>query len=131
MKNWRERYDYVGSFFNGRAWVKLNNKCGFVDTDGNEVIPLKYDAASYFYEGRARVTLNGKYGFVDADGNKVIPLKYDDAWNFSEGRAGIQLEINGEIFEGEIDLDGKEYFSREALPKLRKYRLPNILDSIS
>jgi hypothetical protein len=97
MKNWKDKYYLVGHFSEGRAWVTLNNKCGFVDADGNE----------------------------------VIPLKYDDVWNFSEGRAGIQLEINGEIIEGEIDLDGKEYFSRQALAILRKHRLSNILDSIS
>jgi hypothetical protein len=43
----------------------------------------------------------------------------------------IHLIINGERIEGEIDLDGKEYFSKEDLPKLRKYRLPNIIDSIT
>jgi hypothetical protein len=97
MKHWRERYDYVGNF----------------------------------KEERARVRLNGKYGFVDTEGNEIVPLKYDWADSFYDGRAVTQVKINGEIIEGEIDLDGKEYFSKEALPKLRKYRLPNIIDSIS
>jgi hypothetical protein len=165
MKNWKDTYDDVGSFKEERAWVKLNNKhgfvdtegnevvslkyddvgyfyegragvglnekYGFVDTDGNEVIPLKYDWIGYFQEGRARVKSNGKWGFVDMEGNKVIPPKYDDVGYFSGGRAWVEVEINGEIIEGEIDLDGKQYFSKEDLPKLRKHRLPNIIDSIS
>jgi hypothetical protein len=165
MKNWEDTYDYVGSFSDGRACVELNNKYGFVDVDGNEVIPLKYDDAGYFYEGRvcvklnekcgfvdtegnvviplkyddvdefseerARVRHNEKYGFVDTEGNEVVPLKYDWVDSFYEGRAVIHLIINGERIEGEVDLDGKEYFKLEDLPKLRKYRLPNILDSIS
>jgi hypothetical protein len=125
------KYDRVGHFYEGRAYVKLSEKYGFVDTEGNEVIPLKYDGVGDFSEGRARVSLNEKYGFVDTEGNEIVPLKYDYAAHFYEGRAWVEVKINGEIIKGEIDLDGREYFSREALAKLRKYRLPNIIDSIS
>jgi hypothetical protein len=131
MKHWKYTYDDTGSFYEGRARVGLNNKWGFVDRNGNEVVPLKYDWVGNFYEGRARVKLNNKCGFVDTEGNEVVPLKYAFVGYFQEGRAGMQLEINNERINGEIDLDGKEYFNREALAKLRKYRLPNILDSIS
>jgi hypothetical protein len=97
MKHWKYTYDDTGSFSEGRASVRINGKCGFVDTEGNEVTSLKYDWVGDFYEGRAR----------------------------------IHLIINGERIIGEIDLDGKEYFSREALAILRKHRLSNILDSIT
>jgi hypothetical protein len=131
MKHWEDKYDYVGHFFEGRAWVGLNNKYGFVDTEGNEVIPLKYDGVGHFQEGRAKVILNDKYGFVDTECNEVIPPKYDWVDSFYEGRVVIHLIIKGKRIEGEVDLNGKEYFSNEALAKLRKYRLPNIIDSIS
>ena len=35
--------------------VKVNNKYGFVDKDGNEVVPCKYNEANDFCEGMARV----------------------------------------------------------------------------
>jgi hypothetical protein len=127
MDNWKDKYDFVDEFYEeGRTCVKLNNKYGFVDTGGNEVVPLKYDRVGDYYESRAWVELNGKYGFVDLDGNEIVPLKYDWVNNFYNGRAYI-------IFmgcKGEIDLDGREYFSQENLAKLRKYRLPQIIDSL-
>jgi hypothetical protein len=71
MDNWKEKYDDVGSFQEGRAWVKLNRKYGFVDLQGNEVIPPKYDDVFSFYEGRARVRLNGKEYFKPQDRAKL------------------------------------------------------------
>jgi hypothetical protein len=126
MDNWKDKYDFVDEFYEeGRACVKLNNKYGFVDTGGNEVVPLKYDRVDFFKEGRARV-LNKKYGFIDLDGNEITPLKYDDIGYFKEGRAKITFMG----CEGEIDLDGKEYFKQEDLAKLRKFRLPGIINSL-
>lgn len=37
------KYDYVGSFSEGLARVKLNNKWGYIDLTGKEVIPIKHD----------------------------------------------------------------------------------------
>jgi hypothetical protein len=101
------KYDFVGDFRDGRAVVKLNNKYGFVDTEGNEVISLKYDYVGNFYEGRTWVLLNNKYGFTDLDGNEVAPPKYDSVGDFYDGRA--QVVINKKW--GFIDLDGNEVVS--------------------
>jgi hypothetical protein len=98
------RYDEVGKFYEGRAWVAINGKHGFVDLQGNEVIPLKYVHASNFREGRAYVSLNGKWGFVDEQGNEVVPLIYDLVSDFCEGRAWVSL--NGKY--GFVDLQGNE-----------------------
>ena len=84
--------------------VALNGKCGFVDKDGREVIPLKYDDAGKFSEGLAWVELNEKYGFVDKDGREVIPLKYDYAGSFSEGLSRVELNKKW----GFVDKDGRE-----------------------
>jgi len=34
MNNWKQKYDNVGSFTEGRARVKLNGKWGHVDENG-------------------------------------------------------------------------------------------------
>jgi hypothetical protein len=104
FKTYVLRYDVVSDFQEGRAWVKLNGKYGFVDLQGNEVIPLKYDDAFNFSEGRAEVSLNGKYGFIDVNGNEVIPLKYDRVYSFSEGR--LRVKLNRKY--GFVDVQGNE-----------------------
>jgi len=82
-----------------------NNKFGFVDKSGKEVIPFKYDEAHRFFGGElASVKLNSKWGFVDKTGKEVIPFKYDDAEIFREGLAAVKL--NGKW--GFVDFSGKE-----------------------
>ncbi|MDR2409638.1 MAG: WG repeat-containing protein [Bacteroidales bacterium] len=47
----QNKYDYVGDFSEGLAYVELNGKYGYIDKTGTEVIPLKYDDAWGFSEG--------------------------------------------------------------------------------
>jgi hypothetical protein len=103
-ESWKLRYDDIGVYREGRAKVGLYNGYGFVDLDGNVVVPLKYDRVRDFSEGRARVRRNGKYGCVDLEGNEVVPLKYDSVGYYQEGRASVELNDK----YGFIDLDGKE-----------------------
>ena len=88
---------------------KYNDKYGFINKNGKEVVALNYDEANDFSEGFAlvkliykyglRITMDGrdkkypiyKYGFVDKKGKEVIPLKYDYAKNFSEGLTFVIL----------------------------------------
>jgi hypothetical protein len=70
--NWESKYDSVGNFSEGRAWVRLNRKCGFVDEHGNVVIPLKYDNVGIFRNGRASIRFGECWGKVDLDGNEYF-----------------------------------------------------------
>lgn len=72
---------------------RKGDKWGYIDKQGEIVIPIQYDDAGFFSEGLARVRVNGKYGFIDTKGNMVIPAVYDEAYGFSEGLA--QVKING------------------------------------
>jgi hypothetical protein len=101
---WKLRYDKVGDFYEGRAEVQLNNKCGFVDLEGNVVVPMIYEWVGDYREGRVIVGLNGKGGVIDLDGKEVVPFKYDWVSNFSQERAIVRL--NGKY--GVIDLDVNE-----------------------
>ncbi len=84
-------YDYVYCFFEGLAGVKLNDKRGFIDRTGKEVIPLKYEYSLYFSNGIAPVKLNGKWGFINKKGKMVISPKYDDARTLYNGLALVRL----------------------------------------
>ena len=69
----------MGIFNDGMAIVINDSRlCGFIDKQGNEVIPCKYIGASGFSEGLAAVedSTTLKWGFIDKQGNEVIPCKY-------------------------------------------------------
>ncbi len=74
--NWKDKYDYVSDFQEGRAIVVKNGKYGHVDKNGNVTTPIIYDLIDHFKEGRAEVGLDGKQGHVDKNG-KVIEGHYD------------------------------------------------------
>lgn len=80
----------MNHFEDGLAEVEMNDKIGFVDKSGQEVVPLQYDYASEFSEGLALVRKNRKYGYVDKLGREVIPLQYEDANKFSDGFAWVK-----------------------------------------
>ncbi len=81
-----------------------SGKWGYVDAQGNTVIPCKYDWAGSFREGLAAVELNDKWGFIDQQGNTVIPCKYDDVGFFSEDLVRVELNFKW----GYIDKQGNE-----------------------
>ena len=92
-------YDWIEDFHEGLAEVSLDRKYGFIDKNGNEIIPLIYDRTSSelfgnkerYNEGLILVNLRKKYGFLDNTGREVIPFKYDLALAFSEGLAIVNL----------------------------------------
>jgi hypothetical protein len=52
---------------------------GFIDREGNEVIPLQYVNAGYFRNGIAAVqNFDGKWGFIDPMGKHLTPFKYGE-----------------------------------------------------
>ena len=67
------------------AWVKLNDKYGYIDQTGNYFIIPKFDEVRNFAKnGLAIVKLNGKYGYIDKTGEFVIKPRFFEAWNFAE-----------------------------------------------
>lgn len=78
----------------GRIAVSKDLKSGFVDFEGNEVIPLIYDLAYEFNDGLSMVVCNDKHGFIDIDGNVIIDLKYKEAAPFNHGLAPVKEDGN-------------------------------------
>ena len=98
------KYDEIWNYEEGLAQVKHNDKWGFINKQGKEVIPLQYDDVSSFSEGLATVKLNGKWGVIDKTGNIEIPPKYDFIYPFKEGLASVMLNNKW----GFIDKTGNE-----------------------
>ena len=101
-----KNYQCVDGFFNGFATVRENNKLGFINTLGEEVVPCKYQFCKKFEEGLAAVK-NEKdlWGFVNQQGEEVIRCQYPEVYDFSEGLASV-MDYSG--FWGFIDQTGKE-----------------------
>lgn len=113
-----EEYDQLGSSISdGLLPIHVpNHGYGYVDVEGNEVIPCRYCEISDYHNGRAKVRLDCDYGFIDTSGrllvkkgdNEIaIPNSYDWAYDFEDGYFIVQ---KGKLF-GAID----EYFN-EIIP---------------
>ena len=105
-------YQEAHLFCEDLAIVKFNHKWGYINKEGNEIIPLKYDRVNpfnvgTFSEGMAKVKLNGKCGFINKVGINIIPFKYDYVESFSEGFAVVRLD--GKY--GFVNKDGIEIIS--------------------
>lgn len=74
-------FEWVGDFSEGLAPVKLNDKWGFIDVDGNIVVEPKYGSdfdAPFYKNGLARLFSPEKeaWGYLDKSGNVAIDFKF-------------------------------------------------------
>jgi hypothetical protein len=70
------RYDWVGTFSESRAAVRVGGFYGFVDEDGREVVKPQYRIVDDYKFGFAQIDVDGKSGLIDRDGRMVIAPKY-------------------------------------------------------
>ena len=88
----RETYDNTLRYTDGLACVHLNGKYGFVDLNGEEVVPPSYDYAADFSEGLACVLLDGELGYINNKGTIAVPFRnYDWCGAFKEGLASFSV----------------------------------------
>ena len=88
-----EKYSLIGPFYNGLAVAqnRKTRKFGFIDRQGNEVIPCTWHSAGPFSEYMAGVIDdNKKCGYVDVTGRLAIPCKWKEGWPFHNGLARVQ-----------------------------------------
>ena len=99
------KYDWQDNFiWNGLIKVRLDGKYGFINKDGEEIIPCKYKDADAFSDGLARVHSKEGWGFVNKDGEEIIHCKYKYADAFSDGLARVQSKEGW----GFVNEDGEE-----------------------
>ena len=124
------QYDQLEPFSEGMAAVGKNDKWGYINHKGEEVIPCQYDnyyeygegnekskmsfcASHPFSEGVAVVRLNEKWGVIDNKGNAIVEYgKYESIDDCHDGMLLAQnegkrymLNKNGEIA---FDISGYE-----------------------
>ncbi len=75
----------------GLAAVCEKGSWGYINAEGETVIPCRYEDAGRFQEGFAPVCQNGLWGFIDRDGEMVIEPAYEAAYPFcAEGVAPVK-----------------------------------------
>lgn len=75
----------------------VGGRWGFVDKDGEEVIPFRLDAAGDFHEGLAAAAKGVQWGYIDRSGEWVIPSIFSEVDRFSGGLAAVYDTISGNV----------------------------------
>ena len=117
------KYDFVDGPSDGLVRVRKDGQFGFLDSLGNEAIPLQPNFVENFLNGRALTTFpnqkcfidrqgsvipdlcfdqltrrfgrNGKWGYAAEDGRFIIAPIYEDAYPFAEERALVRFNSTG------------------------------------
>ena len=101
----KKKYKRVWGFREGMAVVVTHDeKQGYINRNGEEVIPCKYDDAIAFFNGLGEAYIGDKKTFVNKGGKEVIPLdNYEKMSNYTYGY--IEVVLNGK--KGIYDYNGK------------------------
>lgn len=95
--------------------VKIGDKYGFINEEGDIMIEPQFDDAFYYFSDRVCfATLDGKKGLIDKEGNFIVELPDTVDWiySFRNNRAIIRFK-NGN--ENIIDADGNLLFDNQYL----------------
>ena len=91
-----------------------NDKYGYIDTEGNTLIPLKYQGIGVFNDKIALAKKNNKIGVLDIDGNEIIPFIYDEIYIGQNNK--FIIKENMQYFS--FNLKEKKYLPIDSLQKI-------------
>ncbi len=104
------------------ALVKLKDKYGIIDKDGQYTVFPDYEKCLGYSDGLFRMSKGGKIGFINTSGSVIIPFDYEDATAPREGYIAVKqngkwgvIDVNGAavlalIYEGEMGCAGLSLF---------------------
>ena len=108
-----EIFKFVGSFDDGVAIVRLNDKYNYINTNRQLLSNQWFDDAYGFDNGFAMVGLNNKYNFINTNGQLLSNQWFDDVYSFSNGLAEVKLNGKWNF----IDTKGNLYDKNKKLIK--------------
>ncbi|HET6569464.1 MAG TPA: WG repeat-containing protein [Rhodothermales bacterium] len=83
------------AFSNGLALYRSHDDMyGYLDKNGEPVIPAQYNAALPFAGGRAAIKISDRWGYIDADQKTVISPQFISAASFGEDLAPVRRDQN-------------------------------------
>lgn len=112
-------YPKVQVSYEGLFGFEQNNKIGYMDKNGNVVIPAIYSYDSsitnlptipYFYKGYAKVVKDRKFGLIDKTGKIVIPVEHESITPYTQlgNFVLVTKTISGKKKYGVLNLQNKE-----------------------
>lgn len=106
----KKYYAYIQDYSSGLAVVgeQVGDKSlyGYIDEEGEEVIPPKYESATAFNGDKALVMIGeGAYQLIDKKGNVVTPFMYPYVYGYNEGYLIYKDKTTGKY--GYLDEQGK------------------------
>lgn len=85
-------YTEARPFSDSLAAIKISDRWGYINVDGEIAITPKFISAGDFSEGLAPARVQSNlFGYVDRAGELVIEEKFEEAHAFTEGRAAAKL----------------------------------------
>jgi hypothetical protein len=93
----------LGEYFPDDFQMAFERRWGFINKQGEWVIPMIYEQVRHFHDGLAPFRKNGKWGYLNRQGKEVVSPQFDEAWEFSRGVA--KVVIDGEV--AVIDASGR------------------------
>lgn len=94
---WDKKYPIV---------MKRDNKLGYIDIEGREIVKPAYDNVAPYLSGHVGVQLGDKYGAIDETGKLVVPVKYDEWIYFPYDSEWGKTRLGK--FYGFVHKDGKK-----------------------
>ncbi|MBD0378929.1 WG repeat-containing protein [Paenibacillus sedimenti] len=94
---------------------RKNGQYGYINDQGDIVVPPIFDRANYFSNGLGRINYKGKIGFINHAGEYVIEPDLDWASSFSDNRCVVDKADRSMVINrsGELisEIDRKSYTS--------------------
>lgn len=81
-------------FKEGLCAIPKDGRFGYIDKNGNPVIPFLFENALPFHEGLAAVNAGAGWYFINKAGSKIGSETYDSVSSFSGGRAKVRQGNN-------------------------------------
>ncbi len=86
-------YDVAADEPDHMLWpIAVNNQWGYINVNGEVVIPPRFASASEFVGGLAVVKEEGMYGYINLHGNLITAYKYTSALPFENGEAIVATD---------------------------------------
>lgn len=101
------RYEQYGDFQEGLAPALAKERWGFINKQGNLVIPCQFYEVKGFSEGLAPFRVGTRWGYLSQSGQVVIRPQFAEAGLFNGGLAYVELEDRS---KGYIDPSGEFVF---------------------
>ncbi|UQZ80859.1 KWG Leptospira [Paenibacillus konkukensis] len=109
----KKAYSYIASMQNGRAMFTHVPQAGveastygYLDAQGNEVIPAQFQDAGDFYRNKAVVKIrDNEYALIGLNGNRIATYPYAFVGGLGDGLLPFQQTVNGKY--GYIDEQGR------------------------